>query len=357
MFFSSLDDIIDSDDFLNSLDIISDSEGKTISVIPFGSTERIEEILTTKVYANRFIKKLKSNQNLVLFELEVYDSNTGFLDHAGKFVLYQLPNFLFTYLIITIENSDFFHKDLRPFIKSFYSEIIFPFIKSTDLIRRIESYKGYNNLSDIIITRASQRIRYHEEMSMSTVTWNNSSLEDAYAWLKENNGWFKSLQFKALVNDREVSVSFIDRNGVVRTEKNFIRIFEAFILPNCAIIENYIKLLRNRSRRDHDDLDVRPISIKYDTSVFREIEDNKKFIQALASLENTSVSILHGNPYIHVAIVDYNDGSTCDLWVLNDNEILITPQLHSSIISLKRLVNHIYDNYAEGELVNYDVQS
>lgn len=354
MFSTSLVDIPNSSDLLLFLDRISDNEGKTISIIPFGSVNNIDTLFTNGHYPNRIIKKIKQQENLSIFELESFDRSTGILKSKGTFALLKLPQYKFTYLIITIEESEFFHKNLKPFIRSFYSEIIFPFINSTDLIKLIDDYKIYSASTDIKIKRASQRIRYHEERTMSTVTWNNSSLEDAYDWLQENNGWFKSIQFQASRNRNVVSTTFVDRRGTIRTEKNFIRVYEKLIAPSCSLIETYINLFQNRARRDNQTLDIRPLKIEYSTNVFSEKESNIKFIQSLNTMANASISTLHGNPYIHLTIIDYMDASSFDLWVLSHNEILITPQLRCSIISLKRLITHIFDNYAEGKIVNYE---
>jgi N-acetylmuramic acid 6-phosphate (MurNAc-6-P) etherase len=54
-----------------------------------------------------------------------------------------------------------------------------------------------------------------------------------------------------------------------------------------------------------------------------------------------------------MAVIDYYDGSTFDLWVLNPNQLVIVPQLKGSIPAIKRLINHIFDTYAEGTIRNY----
>jgi len=55
----------------------------------------------------------------------------------------------------------------------------------------IQDFSLNNNISDIEIKRASQKLRFQEERSMSAVTWPNMSLDEAFSFLQENNGWFK----------------------------------------------------------------------------------------------------------------------------------------------------------------------
>lgn len=354
MFNTDINTLFSARNILHALDKISDSEAKAIGLIPFGSIEDVFSLVTKKKGSNRNVEKIKEKPNQVLYNLEKYDRTTGELKFSGKFIIYKIPNYQFSYLVITFEDSEFFHQELRPFIKSFYSEVILSFFKSKDLIRLIENYQSSNGINEIKITRASQKIRYHDESSMSTVTWNNSSLEDAYQWLRENNGFFKSIQFKAFKFDLEVSNIFIDRRGILRVERNFSKVYESLVIPNFKIIEHYIKLFNKRGRRDNELLAARPLEINFGQEIFEDKSNHGQFIQMLSSLDDLSVSVMHGNPYIHLAIVDYIDGSTCDIWVVDSKQLLIVPQLHSSIISLKRIVNHIFDNYAEGEILNHE---
>ncbi len=95
-------------------------------------------------------------------------------------------------------------------------------------------------------------------------------------------------------------------------------------------------------------MEIRPLEINFEQELFKEKSNHANFIGMLSLLEDSSVSVLHGNPYIHLSIMDYIDGSSYDLWVVDSKQILLVPQLNSTIASLKRIVNHIYDYYAEG---------
>lgn len=354
MYHTSLESIFQSKDILRTLDRVSDNEARTICLIPFGSVHNIFKKLTEKTFPSRIIKEIKVKRNIGLYNLEIYARKDGALTVDGKFIVYRMPEFEYCYLLIALDDTEFFHRQLRSLVTLFYNEIVLSFIKSNDLINLIENYQSTNNISEIIITRATQKIRYHGESRMTTVTWNNSSLEEAYEWLRENNGFFKSVQFKAMRLEKEVTNSFVDRRGTMRIDKNFSKLFQSFVIPNFTLLDKYIKLFNNRGRRDNKLLDVNPLAINFDNDLFEDKANHIRFIEMLAELSDTSVSVIHGNPYIHVSIMDYVDGSTYDLWVLNWKQILIVPQLRSSIISLKRIVNHIFDYYAEGEIRNYD---
>ena len=51
------------------------------------------------------------------------------------------------------------------------------------------------------------------------------------------------------------------------------------------------------------------------------------------------------------------DGSTFDLWVLSANRLVLVPQMKASIGAIKRIVSHVFDNYAEGHIGNFEGQA
>jgi hypothetical protein len=71
----------------------------------------------------------------------------------------------------------------------------------------------------------------------------------------------------------------------------------------------------------------------------------------MKKMKASDVSIIHSNPYVNLSIIDYYDGSIYDIWILRSDIITIVPQMKSSHQALKRLVNHIFDTYAEGDLL------
>ena len=124
MFNTDINTIYNSKDILKTLDKISDNEKKSISLIPFGCVSNIFEIITKKVKSNKIVEKIKEKKNVALYKLDRYNRTTGELAASGNFLIYKLPNYQFIYLLVTIEESDFFHRDIRPFIKSFYNDVI-----------------------------------------------------------------------------------------------------------------------------------------------------------------------------------------------------------------------------------------
>jgi hypothetical protein len=180
------------------------------------------------------------------------------------------------------------------------------------------------------------------------------SLEEAFAWVHENDGWFQSIQFEAKdTMGRVCAEVLLTRSGVVRADRLFGQAFRGFLQPICKNHYENVILFSGRSRRDNARLLSKPLTIAFNAAQFAEATENAKFIQAMKKMRTASVSVLHGNPYINMSIIDYYDGSTFDVWVLSEDRLVIVPQMKGTVAAIKRLINHIFDTYAEGEIRDY----
>lgn len=345
-------------ELLKRLDIASNTQLVKISMIPFGCETDPEIYLSRRYTGNRIIEKIRDlGDTISLFKLI---HNIGYKKDqriiTGNFFIFKSLDFDNVYIAATIENSEFYHRELRPLLNGIYPEFLFAFIKSVSLKQIIQDFSVANSITEVKIKRASQKIRFQDERSMSAVTWPNMSLEDAFSFINDNNGWFKSLQFEVLRNEHTISEIFIDRQGRVRTDRQLLQIFNGFIKPACALLNSNYQLFSNRSRKYVDNLSPKPLSIDYSGDLFETVTVNEKFINAISKLDKSTVSVVHGNPYIHMIVSDYNDGSSFDIWVLKRNQIIIVPQMKGTVAGIKRLVNHIFDSFAEGEVNNYQLE-
>ena len=260
---------------------------------------------------------------------------------------------------MTIEDTDFVNHGLVPVLRSKYPQIIRPFIAHERMKRMLVDFKDTNQFSDLIITRASQRLRFKEEghhgRVMPLVSWPDMSLEEAFTWVHDNDGWFQSVKFEAKdAMGRVCADVSLARNGSVRTDRLLSLAFRGFLDPVCKNHYENVVLFSGRSRRDNPQFLSRPLVMAFGAAQFAEVAENAKFIQAMRKMRTASVSVLHGNPYINMSVVDYFDGSTFDVWVLSDDRLVIVPQMKGTVAAIKRLINHIFDTYAEGDILDYE---
>jgi len=57
------------------------------------------------------------------------------------------------------------------------------------------------------------------------------------------------------------------------------------------------------------------------------------------------------NPYLHVSLFDFIDGSSCDIFVSSPDEISVIPSYTCSVFSLMRIFNQLSKDFQEGNLI------
>jgi hypothetical protein len=335
------------------------SEKVNAHVIPFGSIVSFKNLLLSdKALSNR-LSLVKDSSGVQLYKL-FYNDKESYERKSGYFFIYEHPEYENIFCAMTIESSDFYNNALLPFFQNRRSSIFLTFISHRILKSLLDDFQSKYQTQKIIITRASCRLRLTDEDKTEKifpmVGWPNMDLQEAFNWVYQNNGWFKSLQFK--IGDAPTTEKIsLTRQGIIQASGIFDKVFESFVLPICTLIRKNNEFFGNRSRKTNIDLQVKPLIIDFGADNFAEVSENEKFINTIKKLKASSTSVLHGNPYIHLSVIDYYDGSSFDLYVLSASELIIIPQMKGTITAIKRLINHIFDTYAEGVIKDYSESS
>ncbi len=343
---------------VEELDSLLSSYDRSVKVIPFSSDIHPVELFPGIPGKSRKIKTLKKYDGVQLFRMTYsYRDGTDIMEEDGDFFIYEHPGYNNVYVTLTIESNHFFRRAMLPFFGSHFPQMMMTFISHKKLRKLLEKFQMENQFSNLIITHASHRLRFNgdgkEKKIVPMVSWPKMGLDEAFNWVYQYNGWFQSLKFTAMRQNNLAAEISITRQGVIQTNHLFSKVFESFVLPICKTIHENNVFFGNRSRRDNRDLAAKPLTIDFGIEQFSDPSENIKFIQSLRRLNKASISVLHGNPYIHLSVIDYFDGSTFDLWVLNSSQIFIVPQMRGSVFSIKRLINHIFDTYGEGDIKDY----
>ena len=351
----------DPQSFVRELDSLLASENATVRAIPFGSDSPNVAWLGGCVRGDKELTLLYRNDTLSAFRLDYKFTEQGLEKSAsGSFFILQQSDLENVFVAFSIEPTTFFRRALIPFLQGLYPTVMLTFVAHRKMKRLMDAFKSEGDYTDLIITRASQRLRYRDgtqsKKIMPMVSWPEMTLAEAFQWIEEHNGWFQSIEFKVMSRDRALADIGFSRQGIVNANALFVRAYQTFIIPVCKTIHANLKLFSRRARLERPDLSANPLVIDFGHDQFQDVEENHRLIQAMQLLKGTSVSVLHGNPYVHLSILDYYDGSAFDLWVLDRQRLIIVPQLKASIPAIKRLINHVFDDYAEGRLLDYDHQ-
>lgn len=258
------------------------------------------------------------------------------------------------YIVLTHESGRIFEECIFKFFRSKYPMVSLPFFYSWQMKYFLDQLQKSSPNDKIIVTSSLRKSRIESPRARkfreTDRTWTDLSYEEFFDQTKQRSEWVDKVYFDLISDERETIKGMISRDGKFAWLGKFT-LFRKIILEQAikASAKNYEKL-ENRSRREQPDFKAKPIFIEYDVPVFADKEQNKKLVRALKKLPHSANSVIHENPYLHMTLADYHDGSSCDIWVLSNNKISIIPQTVCTASSLNRICSSIFRDFMEGNI-------
>lgn len=164
-------------------------------------------------------KVLSKKDNVTLFEFSrTIKSKSNPETLIGKFFIVSNPNYENIYSVITLEDSHFFSRALLNFFSNQHPRVSLTFITHKKLQNLLIKFRDNNHLQHFKIIRTSMKSRVEKKV-FSSVNWPDFTLEKAFEWISDENGWFESLTVET---KRETSAKFnlsISRQGIVKTSE------------------------------------------------------------------------------------------------------------------------------------------
>lgn len=344
-------------ELIKTVDGILSSDDLSVRLIPFSSARDPGDEFPSSPTAGRSVEIVRSSSEVALFRLSyVQRTSKNSQREQGRFYVYRHPVNPSVYIALTLESGEFVKTQFIPMLRALYPTVNMTFISHKKLREILDAFKTDTGFSDITVTRTSHRSRLTGESGekvVPLVSWPDTNMDRVFQWVHENNGWLNNLEFQSRrASGAKVKMAFT-RHGIVRTSGFLPIAIKAFVDPVAKVISNNLAMFSGRSRCDNAELTVKPLTIQFGSDQFENVAENANFIKAMRRLKTASISVIHGNPYLHLSVIDYLDGSTFDLWVLKSNELVIAPQLRGSYGAIKRLINHVFDTYAEGDIKEY----
>lgn len=317
----------------------------------------IDERLFSRIMkGDEGFKLIYSEENVKFFD---YTFKVRQDDHErwinGKVFLIRNLDYRNVYAVLTIEDSEFFERGVLAYFRRKYPLAALTFISHKRLKNLLLKFRSNHKFTMFDIVRATTYSRIDEKV-VPSLSWPEFSLERAFEWADEVNGWFQRLTIKVQKNKKSMSGKIsVSRNGIVKVDRYSRAAYDDLILPISRVVNQNIEFFGRRSRRDNKEGNISPLCIDFGFDKFDSLEESKRFIQSMKKMKSSSISLIHGNPYVHMSVFDYYDGSSFDVWVLSEDKIIMVPQSKATFQSVKRIINHIFDNYAEGDIKNYEV--
>ncbi len=119
---------------------------------------------------------------------------------------------------------------------------------------------------------------------------------------------------------------------------------EVVIAGLCRAAERRRTLLIGRERQP-DIMPASAIAVELAAPTFREPEALHQLVAYIAEQRGMGVAVFHRNPYLHVAITDYLDGSNYDVFVTSDSELTIFPGYRATLGSLARTADALAERF------------
>lgn len=322
------------------------------------STLDIKNLLSSSAETSNKLSLNYSNTDFSVFSLTREIGTKQIFNLRGDFAVIQSEK-KGIYLIISIASSVFWKDGVLWRFGRLIPKVAFLFLRQ-DEMKQLFSLL-YSNISgaEIRFTKIVSKGRIQAEGARKRdgtgIEWTDLPLNDAFLKAEEENRWFKAVDFELITKSTErifsPVVGRISKYGSIMCEKG-VNFITPTILPRLLqIAQEKFKLLLNRSREKDPQHRAKPLAIEYATDVLKDKESFTSLIQTIRKYSNSSCALFHGNPYIHMSLADYTDGSSYDIWVVNPKRIMIIPQIRATEGSLSRLVNHIFEHFKEGAII------
>ena len=358
------------DDFMKHLDgVLAGDSRRTASVAVLVSKEGVKEGIehARSPLFNASVRAGRPGSGMFAVRLARREGE------AGRILVAKAPG-SFVYLAITDEPRRFVEGTLAPFIRSLYPRVSRAFLGSADLysiLERLERSAG-GQISAARLT-AHGRLRAagggsdhggagasrsarpgRRRTTEAAVTYTDKPFREAFSAAAANDQWISGISFDLQEGAARAPMSgHLARNGLFRF-RHCISPFCGKALPLAArLVDRKTRLYSNRSRADNGG-DIRPLAITLDITMAGDHSENSAFIKSMESMPHTTLSVYHSNPYVHVSLVDYMDGSSFDIWILSTRQILIVPQMRATHASIARLANHIFERFGEGSVADHE---
>jgi hypothetical protein len=330
-----------------------------VHVVVLGSNVNLTELLQSSI-APSGLRHLGSGPSLSLFEYHRKFGRDGHRMVSGNFVVARTSRDTI-YLLVFVSEPRFWRSGVQPLVDWLYPRAACPFLTQGELHELLSNVQRAISPERLRILEFSSRKRLgatSRKRFQSVREWTDMELDDAFAEAKERNDWFRSVSFD-IVPERGGRLAAGEVNAQISKYGHFscsgrLDFFAGTIIRQMVEIgADRLKFFSNRDRQRTTNHAPAPLQIAFSTDVFRSKEQGKRFISIMQKFKSGSCTVLHANPYIHIALVDNRDLTSADIWVLSQSEIVVVPQIRASGNALKRIVNHIFENFREGKISEY----
>ena len=330
-----------------------------VTCILFASSNNVFEQFDESAYSGFHIHTEHMAEGLFMGNLSRRYGRKHRKTVRGQFILLKLP-YGNTYLAMTDESTAFIEHGLYSLLRKAYPFSLMPFFHSRDMESFLDAIAERIPTSVVMLTKVSLKSRIQSDrarkMRESDMKWTDRPYGEMFAEIRQKDSWIAKMSFDVLTRrdtpsgsiDRTVLEGVVSRDGIFRCEKDFHIFYETVIAVAAQCFAERCAKLSDRARTEATGYVGKPMCIEFEDPVFNDRQQLRRLGSIVGALPNSSHSILHCNPYLHMAVTDSIDNSNFDVWVLSPNRITISPQTLCSGGSLSRFADHVSREFNEG---------
>ena len=156
----------------------------------------------------------------------------------------------------------------------------------------------------------------------SYIHYTNQPYKKVFEDLFVNDRWIQSIRYRSLISEFSNPSKLIAFKGTITRDcyfsirydaKPLFEIIIPYALELASVRNEHLKISVDSAKESKPE----PVIINFEEEIFEDVKKNKLYVDALAELPSSSISEYHTNPYIHISLIDYRDGSSYDIWVLS----------------------------------------
>jgi len=330
-------------------ELISHNKHHKLSIFSVISDYNLIEILKTKRIEN-FKINVKKREDYWKIEIHrVIERNDikegGRRTISGSAFVKKSDHREKIWNIITIEELDFQKNCIERMIDLLRPKVSRFFLTSKE-IKSI--FTSFNDKEYDILVKKAVLYSHKEE---GKISFEKVPYYKVFYEAEESDAYVDKIEFIMYRNHKFVLHGFIAREGVSKFIEGDIKFFyEKFL----SLLENYGEDKRkklNKKEKNIQNYHLNPLAIKFREEIIKGKKDNRRIIFALQNLPRSSILVYHANPYLHLSLLDFIDGTSCDIFISSPDEISVIPSYSSSLSSLMRIFDQISKYFQEGEII------
>ena len=288
---------------------------------------------------------------------------------AGDLLAFRHPNYPIAWIILTSSTGDFERvllprlfdsarpRCVRPLIRTSQIQQLFSDVANIPDLKGPIQKQGRAHKTDMpSVPRVVQRGTRGPIKSPGATKpveadrkWTDLSIDEAFKEAREAEQW---------VTDATLAYRWEGEEGRIKISREGTATFRGIVKPifwpvmdsiSRSATERY-RFLRDRARSRDNSFQSRPFKIAFRSIDLGGTEERELLRTVLRSIPNATCTVLHGNPYFHAVLVDYLDGSSYEVLILQSREMTIIPQGRSTAAALQRFCGRLFKDFREGEI-------